>query len=65
MNAPLPVTCVHISSALGGSERVLLDFATRAVRHGIAAHVILPKEGPLAETLREAGAGVSIAPAEE
>jgi len=65
MTTPLSVACVHVSSALGGSERVLLDFAARAERHGIAAHVILPKDGPLVEALRQAGASVSIAPAPE
>ena len=65
MTAPLPIACVHVSSALGGSERVLLDFVARAPRHGIAPHVILPKPGPLEEAVREAGATVAVAAAPE
>jgi len=59
----LSVACVSVSSALGGSEWVLHDFATRARRHGIEPTVILPKEGPLGEALREAGLAVCIAAA--
>ena len=59
----LSVACVSVSSALGGSEWILHDFATRARRHGIEPTVILPKEGPLGEALREAGLAVCIAAA--
>ena len=58
---PLRVACVSVSSALGGSEWVLHDFATRARRHGVDPVVLLPKEGPLGEALREAGVAVRIA----
>ena len=59
----LPIACVSVSSALGGSEWVLYDFATRAPRHGIAPVVLLPKDGPLGEALDAAGVAVRIAPA--
>lgn len=61
----LPVACVSVSSALGGSEWVLRDFATRARSHGVEPLVILPKEGPLGERLREDGVTLAIAPARE
>ena len=59
----LPVACISVSSALGGSEWVLRDFATRARRHDVESLVILPKEGPLGETLRADGVSVAVAPA--
>jgi glycosyltransferase involved in cell wall biosynthesis len=59
----LPIACVSVSSALGGSEWVLYDFVTRARRHGIEPTVVLPKEGPLGEALQEAGVAVCIAAA--
>jgi glycosyltransferase involved in cell wall biosynthesis len=62
--ADLPVACVSVSAALGGSERVLLDFVSRARGQGIDPLVILPKAGPLVDALRESGAPVRIAPAE-
>ena len=65
MTPPLPVACISVSSALGGSEWVLRDFATRARRHGIEPLVVLPKEGPLGETLRADGITLAIAPAPE
>lgn len=65
MRTPLSVACVHVSSSLGGSERVLLDFAARAGRHDIAAHVLLPKPGPLVDLLRAEGVAVSTAPASD
>ncbi|HXY69993.1 MAG TPA: glycosyltransferase [Gemmatimonadales bacterium] len=59
----LPVACISVSAALGGSEWVLRDFATRARGHGVEPLVILPKEGPLGERLREDGVTLAIAPA--
>ena len=59
----LPVACVSVSAALGGSEWVLRDFATRARRHGVEPLVVLPKEGPLGELLREDGVSLVVAPA--
>ena len=64
-DAPLPVTCVSVSSALGGAERVLLEFATRAAAHGVAATVLLPKPGPLLDALAAAGVTTAVAPAPE
>jgi glycosyltransferase involved in cell wall biosynthesis len=61
----LPVACVSVSSALGGSERVLLDFASRAKVQGIAPIVVLPKSGPLEGALKECGVSVRIAGAPE
>jgi glycosyltransferase involved in cell wall biosynthesis len=59
------VACVSVSAALGGSERVLLEFATRAAAHGVAAAVILPKPGPLLDALSAAGVAAAVAPAPE
>jgi glycosyltransferase involved in cell wall biosynthesis len=63
--APLGVACVSVSSALGGSERVLLEYAPRAAANGVAVTVILPKEGPLGEALRAARVPVLVASASE
>ncbi len=60
----LSIACISVSSALGGSEWVLHDFATRAQRHGVEPVVLLPKEGPLGDALRAAGVAVRIAAAE-
>ncbi len=62
MSAPR-IACVHVSSALGGSEWSLLDFARRAAANDLDAAVILPKDGPLVGVMREAGVRVGIAPA--
>ena len=59
------VACVSVSSALGGSERVLLDFASRAKGQGIDPIVVLPKSGPLEDALKECRVSVRIAPAAE
>ena len=61
----LSVACVHVSAQLGGSEWSLLDFARRAAAHAIDAIVVLPKEGPLADALRQAGVRTAIARAPE
>ncbi len=50
---------------MGGSEWVLRDFATRARRHGVEPLVVLPKEGPLGETLRADGVTVGVASASD
>ena len=63
--APLPVTCVTVSSALGGSDRVLLEFAARAAAYGVAPTVALPKPGPLLDALGAAGVPTVLAPAPE
>ena len=64
-DAPLPVACVSVSSALGGAERVLLEFAARAPAHGVAPTVLLPKPGPLLDALAAAGVAAVVAPAPE
>lgn len=61
--SPTTVACLSVSSALGGSEWSLLDFARRAEANGVNAAVILPKDGPLGEELRRSGVRVGIAPA--
>ena len=63
--APLPVACVSVSAALGGSEWVLFDFATRAASLGIAPTVVLPKSGPFHDALTAAGVAVTVAPADD
>ena len=65
MSSSLPVACISVSSALGGSEWVLRDFATRARRYDIEPLVVLPKEGPLGETLRADGVSVAVASASD
>jgi len=62
--APIRVACVSVSAALGGSEWVLLDFASRAQASGIDATVVLPKAGPLGDALAAVGVPVVIAPAD-
>jgi glycosyltransferase involved in cell wall biosynthesis len=63
--APLPVACVSVSAALGGSEWVLFDFATRAASLGIVPTVVLPKSGPFHDALTAAGVAVTVAPADD
>jgi glycosyltransferase involved in cell wall biosynthesis len=63
--ARLPVACVSVSASLGGSERVLLDFASRAAEHDVAPLVIVPKDGPLVESARAAHVRVVVAAAPE
>ncbi len=55
---------MSVSAALGGSERVLLDFASRADRHDLKLVVLLPVEGPLRGALEAAGIRTSIAAAD-
>jgi glycosyltransferase involved in cell wall biosynthesis len=62
--SPLPVACVSVSAALGGSEWVLLDFVSRAASLGVEATVVLPKDGPLGAALQAAGVAVAVVPAE-
>lgn len=67
MTAPTPLTvaCISVSSALGGSEWSLLDFAGRAKDHDIDVTVVLPKDGPLGNELKKGNvrAVVATAPA--
>lgn len=57
------VAFVSVSSALGGSEWVLLDLVANAARAGIAPLVLVPKDGPLVAELMVRGVPHAIAPA--
>jgi glycosyltransferase involved in cell wall biosynthesis len=49
------VTALAVSAQLGGTERVLLDFAARAFEWDIALRVLTPRSGPLIGILNELG----------
>ena len=49
------VTAVTAAAQLGGTERVLLDFANVAFEHDIALRVLTPCDGPLVEILNKVG----------
>ncbi len=49
------VTAVTAAAQLGGTERVLLDFANLAFEHDIALRVLTPCDGPLVEILNKIG----------
>jgi len=57
------VTAVAASSELGGTERVLLDFAARAFEHDIMLRVITPRPGPLLNILNDIGVPAEVVPA--
>lgn len=57
------ITAVAASAQLGGTERVLLDFAARAFEHDIALRVLTPRQGPLLEILNEIGVPAQAVPA--
>ena len=61
--APLRVTAVTVSAQLGGTERVLLDFANHAFEHDIALRVVTPQPGPLLEILNDTGVPATVIPA--
>jgi len=63
--APLRVTTLAASAQLGGTERVLLDFANRAFEHDIALRVITPRGGPLVDILNKIGVPAEVVPAPE
>jgi glycosyltransferase involved in cell wall biosynthesis len=54
-DAALRVTAIAVSAELGGTERVLLDFAARAFEGDILLRVIAPRHGPLIRILEELG----------
>ncbi|MBI4503054.1 MAG: glycosyltransferase family 4 protein [Gemmatimonadetes bacterium] len=60
---PLRVTALAASAQLGGTERVLLDFAERAFEHDIALRVLVPRDGPLIELLNQSGVPARVVPA--
>ncbi len=57
------MTAVAASAQLGGTERVLLDFAARAFEHDVALRVLVPKSGPLVDILNELGVPTQVVPA--
>jgi len=58
----LRVTAVTAAAQLGGTERVLLDFAARAFEHDIALRVVTPRHGPLVDILNEIGVPTEVVP---
>ena len=62
MPAPLRVTAVAASAQLGGTERVLLDFAAHAFEHDIALRVLTPRDGPLIAILNQLGVPAEVVP---
>ncbi|MFQ5704922.1 MAG: glycosyltransferase family 4 protein [Gemmatimonadales bacterium] len=58
----LAVTAVVASAQLGGTERVLLDFANRAFEHDIVLRVVTPARGPLVEILENIGVPTAVVP---
>ncbi len=59
------ITAVAASAQLGGTERVLLDFAARAFEHDIILRVLTPRDGPLIGILNETGVPAAAVPASE
>jgi len=59
------VTAVAASAQLGGTERVLLDFAARAFEHDINLRVLTPRHGPLIGILNDIGVPAEVVPASE
>ena len=64
-NTPLRVTALAASAQLGGTERVLLDFANRAFEHDVALRVLTPRDGPLVTILNKIGVPAETVPAPE
>ncbi len=62
---PLVVTAIAASAQLGGTERVLLDFANRAFEHEIALRVLTPRDGPLVRILNKIGVPAEVVPASQ
>ncbi len=60
---PLRVVAIGASAQLGGTERVLLDYAKSAFESDIDLTVLLPADGPLVEHLRQLGISVRVVPA--
>ena len=59
------ITAVAASAQLGGTERVLLDFAARAFEHDIVLRVLTPRDGPLIAILNDIGVPAAVVPASE
>jgi glycosyltransferase involved in cell wall biosynthesis len=58
----LRVTAIAVSAELGGTERVLLDFAARAFEFDVLLQVIAPRDGPLIHILGELGVPADVVP---
>lgn len=61
----LRVTAIAASAGLGGTERLLLDFAARAFEHDIALKLLVPQSGPLVTILNEIGVPAEVVAAPE
>src|SRR5690242_16641958 len=61
---PMRIAFLTVSAAMGGSERSLVDLlrALRALRLDWRFDVVLPREGPLAVQVRDAGASAVFLP---
>jgi len=64
-NRAVRITAVAASAQLGGTERVLLDFAARAFEHDLNLRVLTPRDGPLIAILNEIGVPAQVVPASE
>jgi len=53
--AAVRVTALSASAQMGGTERVLLDFARHAFEYGIDLRVLAPRAGPLVTALNAMG----------
>jgi glycosyltransferase involved in cell wall biosynthesis len=62
-NLPLAVTAITAAAQLGGTERVLRDFANRAFEFDVALRVLTPTDGPLVGILNEIGVPCEVVPA--
>ena len=60
---PVRVIAITASGELGGTERVLLDFAARAFEHDVVLRVLTPRDGPLVTILNEIGVPAEVVPA--
>ncbi len=57
------ITAITAAAELGGTERVLLDFAVHAFEYGIALRVLTPRHGPLIDLLNNLGVPAEAVPA--
>ena len=55
------VTAITASAELGGTERVLLDVATRAFEFGVTLRILTPRDGPLVARCRRLGIPTDVA----
>ncbi len=61
----LKVTAIAASAGLGGTERLLLDFAARAFEYDIALKLLVPQSGPLVTIFNEIGVPSEVVAAPE